>query len=361
MRILLLFLLTIYGGLAIGADVNQYIADTTQLFPNGIGPELKPFIGSFKIEPALSPDKISKVNYEIEIINDHKYYLDQDWELKLDFGENGSRIIGDTLFAWPGPHKKGDKFTGSFELQPLKSGTWNIGLYLYRLNQDRCYLSPISGISFSYCFDEDGLLQYCGEYKPLAIHCESSKVSFFDKNKDTLFIQGINQPHLDRGFSYNYYISPPPKINDTSSIHFILRANADSDGGVDIHLSTKGIKILSYPDPIGYSIHKGDIIELEFSFKPIPREYNDLGIYFSGWNAASNSPNTKTIMIQFVFNNDNSLKYIGYTGTIAKPAGKSLNSFPKIDDKKDCSLVLITKKGDILTDQSKIAKYNRHK
>ena len=111
MKIFLIYFLITLNGVALGGDVSRFIEDTVSYYPAVNGPRLKAFVGSFTIEPALAPNHLSKVNFEIEIINAADYYNNYDWELKLDFIECANYIMGDTHCTWPGPRKKGDRYS----------------------------------------------------------------------------------------------------------------------------------------------------------------------------------------------------------------------------------------------------------
>jgi hypothetical protein len=227
----------------------------------------------------------------------------------MDFIDNAVQIGGDTAFQWPGPHKVGSIFTGSFEFTPLRSGDWDITLYCRRPAFFHISQQIKAGIGFRWRLSPEGELRYLGKQGIVPDGCMTPK-SFFYKG-DSIHIKPSSEASLNSAFQYSVLIEPIPKIGDTSTVHYYLRANKDIPEGCDIIIGYWGIEVSSPPKAMAHHISKGEQVELSLKIIPMPINSElSLNLMITYGLDSRNRPNSQSIANSFIFNNDSTLKLI---------------------------------------------------
>ncbi len=269
------------------------------------------FTGVFNFENIPKPLERARVSFTLNVVDENLPYLQDDWLIKVDYTDNSISLISDSLFLWPGPHKAGDNYSGSIEFIPLMSGPWQITLYLVQFIQRGIGTNSKSGISFQWCFDPDGNLEYLGKPINLSDCLDKGLVFFFDK--DSLFFPQYFGPYKHGLFTCEVTIKPIPKIGDTSIAYYKLTALKDIPGGCDMSIEGTGMEFTKIPLKIDYPIFKGQSIELQVGFTPKPvraRHHLKLALS-SGESKEERRDNLQHIHYTFIFHNDGSLRYAG--------------------------------------------------
>lgn len=262
------------------------------------------FVGSFDFKTLPEPLKPAKVNFTLKtVLNIYPQLQNQDWQIKLFYLDNVARVIGDTIFHWPGPHKPGDQFSGSFEFIPLMAGTWDISLKPIGFKE--------GGIFFRWCIDADGNLKNLSSGSSRGSYCTTVRTMFF--TPDSVFINQFPNERGDWPFEYEITLKPTPRIGDICNVHFRLKANEDISGQCKITFSVQNMDVISRPENLNFSILKGQ--HLDFEFGIVPQAVSDLhkiGLAVSKncCDLESKVSNHQNIVCIPVFSEDGSLRYI---------------------------------------------------
>lgn len=272
------------------------------------------YIGSFDIETPPAPLSISKVNFSFEVtdLKDH-YGPDpfggDDWLLKVEYADHAVSIIGDTTFLWPGPHRAGDRFNRHIEFMPLRSGIGGISIALAGNGRDPDSGPIGSGMGFRWCLSPDGELRYLGKGEDMPQDCDDFTTLFF-KN-DSVLIGEAFEMRKSYAFEYRMLLTPLPKIGDTTTLHYYLRANEDIPGGCDIKLDAYCVEVVSLPKRMNNSITTGQVIEdsLKFISNPV-RDRHGITIDFQFEPVSQDRFSSQAIGACFIFDEIGNLKYI---------------------------------------------------
>ena len=307
------------GGLVIGgvtyAQVRQQIDNYPIKF--GTSPDIgyMPFIGSFEFDNLPNPLEPSRINFTLEVTDTHNPHADEDWRLRLHHLDNVVHVTSDTLFYWPGPHKPGDIFTGTFEFIPLMAGKWGMVLYINKVGDKTFGASLESGISFDWCLDRDGQLLYLDKIlqkRPEA--CTAERSFFFDN--DSIIIKQFPEHRQSYTFEYRIVISPLPRIGDTATIHYYLKANDDIMEGCRVSIDGQNVEDIIMPERMDFSIEKGRemVYRIKFIPKAVRGEENCITVGLRGLASKSNDYLGNSIRCSFIFNEDGTLRYVNDFG-----------------------------------------------
>jgi hypothetical protein len=167
-----------------------------------------------------------------------------------------------------------------------------------------------SGIQFSYCFDEDGELLYLDRPSPLRAFCPVL-LSFFGGGDSLCLYGGTNLSDI---FWTEVTIKPSLSIGDTSLVQLRMTAARDMPSGVDLRLSTAGLKLLSVPESIGQSVVAGDVITRKLLV--VPEAMNGVHFMSLQFDACQESELDlaaceQTSVFRFLFEASGPLKYAG--------------------------------------------------
>ncbi|PKK84619.1 MAG: hypothetical protein CVT49_02020 [candidate division Zixibacteria bacterium HGW-Zixibacteria-1] len=337
---LFLSLLFFICPIAIG-QINQTIVfDTTRYPASGSDKEHWDFVGTFAFNSLPQPLKKTLVNFELEAIRDDA----TDWQIRLLNHNNVARMLSDTLFNWPGPHKRGDKYSGYIEFIPLMSDKWTMVL------TNNCTgkvpipeMMIYHGISFQWCLNEDGELLYLDQIDSCP-WCSIAKAVFI--TPDTLHIMQFTYLRGSELCDYDIFVTPIPHIDDTSTIIYVLHANSLVTPYYDIAIGTSSADISYEPCNINYVMYPGDSLIIPIKF--IPRLAQQICSINLDFNDRSSNSDRKyehqSIICGFIFDNDGNLRYCGGSNFGHVPEDK----YPKLPypewylqyDRKDTSVYL---------------------
>jgi len=327
----IIFILTVLIAQSAIGQINQTIVfDTTKYyFPK---PGKWDFVGTFEFESLPQPLKNTRVNFELVAIRDDPDQVTGgDWQIRLLHQENVAKVVSDTLFTWPGPHKRGDRFTGVIEFIPLMSGNWT--MILVNNCTGRVPAPEIMiyrGISFQWCLDEDGELHSLDQFG-IQSACTGAKTVFL--TSDTLHFMQF--PHNHGAFlcDYEIFITPIPHIDDTSTIIFNLKANARVTPLFDVAIGTNSTDILYEVKNFDFSMPSGD--SLIFPVRFVPRLVGQICSINLVFNDRSPNSDRKyqrqSISCGFIFGNDGRLRYCGAENFGSVPEEK----YPKVPYRRD--------------------------
>lgn len=296
--------------------------------------------GSVDFEEFPGPLKPVRVNFSLEVVKPlPKETETAEWHIKIYYFDNVTQIVGDTLFYWPGLHTPGNRFTGSFEFVPLKSGLHTI--CLARDGHDGLLL-PLKDnrlISFQYCIDEEGELHFLDKYL-VPNHRERTKencwtIKTFFIPSDSIIMRQFPSGRETYAFEYEIKISPIPKIGDSSRITYRFKANENLPTGCNLDIVSTGMEIVSKPQKIDMNLNKDQYLEYYFDFVPKSIKGENSFMLDLRYISAKDSDriSTQGIQTRFVFNSDGSLRYIN-----DQPFGNFVpypENFPELDPIKD--------------------------
>lgn len=315
------------------AQVNLFINyDDIKNNPPELGfPCDRYYYGDFNIEGRPAPLVSTEVNFTLVAIrpDGRSKSVSEDWILKIVHNNNATRILGDTILIWPGPHDSGVSFTGSFQFVPLISGNWDVAISRIINSDDPVnsisdYISPIA---FSYCLDEDGQVCYLDRSDKTHSRCTQMNVIFFDSSivKTDYY---INRPRDI--FNYNLKISPLPKIGDTSNLDIQLIAIKGLPNGCDLLIDGYYMEYLSQPKPIHRTVNIGDKIDLNIRFVPARvRDGHKIVIKLSDLSMSNLRDGLQQVTpLKFIFDNDGNLRYLSHSGFPGMTEDKLPDAFP---------------------------------
>ncbi len=303
---LALFLLPIFVWSATDAKIRQHIEfDTTQI-PRRSFDMAWPFVGSFDFESLPRPLEPTRVDFTLECTmkGDHDYNLfnERDWIIKIFYFNNAVRILSDTVFSWPGPHKMGDRYSNYIEFIPLVSCQFGgISLEI-----------PGTGkrVSFHWCLNEDGELLRLEQGEWADHPCQSCiGTTFF--SRDSISFYQIPSDRTSGIFQYEISIQPTPKIGDTSVIIYRLTANRDINDACEMAFGINSMNITEIPKTIDYSLMKGQSVDIEMEF--VPRAVsNEHSIGLTTYDCdipGQQRLDRQFIFVGFIFDENGNLRY----------------------------------------------------
>ena len=338
-----IFIMLVISPTAIG-QINQTIVFDTARYHFSPPPRWA-YVGTFEFQSLPQPLKSTRVNFELEAARDDINYVEaSNWQIRLLNQENVARVIGDTLFNWPGPHKRGDRYSGSFEFIPLMSGRWTIVL---ANNCPGGALFPDGmlsrGISFQWCLDEEGILHFLDQFD-MGEPCTGVTTVFL--TADTLHFMQF--PYLcgSELCDYDILITPIPHIDDTSTIIYDLHANARVFSQYDIAIGTYSVDISYESKNIDFNMFPGDNLIIPVQFIPrlagkictISLEFNDRSL------DTERNYRRQSINCAFIFDHDGKLRYCN-TGRLGSVTEEKYPKLPYPEwhpkyDPKDTTVIL---------------------
>jgi len=189
LKTLLISFLALATSIPVSGQINLEIAgyDTTvHLKMPRVYRHMRPFVGTFTFQEAPRPLDPVRVDFSLTVRNDYDSYYDVDpWDIKVLWDTKAMRLVGDSLFPWPGPHPIGAELSGSFEVIPLLSGLHGFSVYW---DEPGLYDSKLD---VSWCFDKDGVLSFLDRVELIgrrAPDCTQDWCTFF--NEDTVYVVG---------------------------------------------------------------------------------------------------------------------------------------------------------------------------
>lgn len=261
-----------------------------------------PFVARFRFEKEPAPLDTVLVHYSLEVM---EYYptTDTTWQLRIEYQSQAVQLIGDSIITWDAPHKIGETYEGTLKLIPLRSGLQAIYIYRQYTKSLAEGILMANGVSFEWCMDQDGNVTFVGASEGRPVDCNVMRVVYFDEN-GLAFYSGNKS--LDM-FDYTGSIQSVPAIGDTVVLSFQLTANRDLPAGYDFHVLGKCSQIISGPQNTGDAIFKGDTVEMELRFIPLPlRGPHKIFLHFE---SVTNPIRTMMIPIAFVFGEDGGMRY----------------------------------------------------
>ncbi len=314
----------------VGADAQirrHFDFDASKIYHNRFG-GVRVFTGSFDFEQLPAALQQTRVHFNLTAVRGDVPNFDEDWIIKLNYLHGTIRLLSDTIFYWPGPHKEGDIFGGYIEFIPNLSSKWDMDIYWQPSAKAHQFGQIKNGISFYWCINEDGQLIDLGVPGDHEGNLSKSRVFFFDK--DSVYISQYLGPYDNELFKYNLIIKPIPKTGDSSTIYLNLKAIKDIVGGCDIRLIGNSISFMKIPSRIDYPISMGQNVKLELGFIPEKvRAVNGINIEFSmGSSIKERIANFQRIHCSFIFNNDGTLRYISTDGLDLIPDDRLPQDFP---------------------------------
>ena len=325
-------------------QINQIIVFDTTRYPVADIEHLD-FVGTFEFESLPQPLKNTRVNFRLEAIRDEPDNGEpNDWQIRLLYQNNAARVVSDTLFIWPGPHKHGDSYSGYIEFIPLMSDKWTMVLINNCAGKVPAPEMMIyHGISFQWCLNEDGELQYLDQIDSCP-WCSAAKAVFI--TPDTLHFMQF--PYEKGSFlcDYDIYVTPIPHINDTSTIIFSLHANSNITPQYDIAIGTYSVDISYESNNVDFNISPGDNLVVSVNFIPrLAGRICSINLVFNDRSLNSKDKyQRQSIACGFIFDDDGKLRYCGGSGF-----GLSANDkYPRLPyqewhpkyDPKDTTVVL---------------------
>lgn len=250
----------------------------------------------------------------------------EDWVIKLYYYDNTVRITGDTVFTWPGPHKVGDTFVGSFEFMPLRAGLWRLSFGFAGRMRD--FPNTVE-----WCFDEDGVLKYLGPpVRRNRSMYDYPKVTFF--NNDEVVLKEFSREG-PAPFEYEIVMMPAPRVGDTATVHFYLTAKEDIGANSEITLETFGMSLPSPPEKFNLPVDSGQYIEYTLQFVPQPvRDVHKIKIRFKYLSLKKNLSASETIGCNMIFDSFGNLKYIRDWSLGGISSDKYAANLPMADSQK---------------------------
>jgi hypothetical protein len=306
------FLIVLFPILAFG-QIQTTVGDFKEkIYSGGLNPEFRFFVGSFNFRSLPKPLEPCKVDFVLEIPEEHSPIPENDWKIRINYHNNAVQIIGDTTFIWFGPHNVGSRYSGTFEFIPLRSGDCGVTLNYHSPVRHTAYENKKAGIGFRWCLSPDGELRYLGKGQGMPEDCGNINSVFF--KGDSLTILDDPESRSSQPFEYKILAEPQPRIGDTTNIHFFLKARQDILTGCDLSIDVGSMELLNQPDKMNFPIFKDQLVEC--TFKVIPRPIrNGHGITFH----ISCEPEmgkmckySQIIECSFIYNNDSTLRYVNY-------------------------------------------------
>jgi len=294
-------------------DFEENIVDANVGHEAYMGPEFRFFIGTFHFPSLPKPLEPCKVDFILEISKETPYISDNDWEIRINYLNNTVQMTGDTAFNWPSPHKVGSKFAGSFEFIPLRSGEWGLTLYYHHPVRLIFFERMEAGIGFRWCLSPEGKLLYLGKGPGMTYDCSGISSIFF--NRDSINIKPFPDDNDTYAFRYNVVIKPTPRIGDTATVHYYLKANENIPGGCDLTIYEHGFKIIELPEKMDYAISIGDELELLLKIVPLAMgKDHRMNLALNFEEARKDRFSGQSIICNFIFNNDSTLNLANTEG-----------------------------------------------
>ncbi|PKK84620.1 MAG: hypothetical protein CVT49_02025 [candidate division Zixibacteria bacterium HGW-Zixibacteria-1] len=325
-------------------QINQTIVFDTTIYHFSPPPRWA-YVGTFEFQSLPQPLKTTRVNFELEAVREDINQVEvSNWQIRLLNHDNVARVIGDTLFNWPGPHKRGDRYSGSFEFIPLMAGRWTMVLANNCIGKVPVPDMMLNrGISFQWCIDENGELQYLNQLD-MGPSCSVSRAVFI--TPDTLHFPQFSDRRGLELCDYDMIITPIPHIDDTSTIIFNLHANSHITPQYDIAIGTNSTDISFESKNINFNIPAGDNLVIPVKFVPrLARERCSINLVFNDRSLNSERKyQRQSIACGFIFDDDGKLRYCGGNnfGHVSKEKYPRLpyqDWHPKFDP-KDTTVIL---------------------
>ncbi|MDX9856977.1 MAG: hypothetical protein RBT76_04260 [candidate division Zixibacteria bacterium] len=307
------FLITITGLALLTFSASQAQINQTIEFHtfDQIGLRYAPRIisGTVYFESLPEPLKKTRVRFEIYFNSVANYIgdnpLERDTLVHIAFEEYRVEV-SDTLFVWPAPIYTNEPFKGEFEITPLMAGNSSFAIHL--IDQ------RFGALGVSWTFDVDGNLLYLGNP---ADTTQKGTRAYKGINYPAIFFEGdsiafepypaSNAPPYD-ALRFACVITPVPRIGDTSYISCRVNAIKSIADSVRIELRRRGISVLGEPTTAVKSLTRGEEEEFRTGFVPLAVNGPQ---YLSFTFRTVETEQQQVIPLDFVFNNDSTLRFIG--------------------------------------------------
>jgi hypothetical protein len=307
--VLLLIFISTYS--VVNAAIKQHIEfDTTLIYRDWANPPWL-FVGTFDFERLPQPLQPTKVKFELKAVRDDKPDSSpKDWRINLIYNDNAVKILSDTIFYWPPPHKIGDIFNGIINFVPMMAGVHAIALDMASGKRNPPAIAFQEDLSFRWLIDEDGILRHLDQYSgPIDKRYPSGSYFF---TQDSVYIKSPPDRWKKEIFEYEITIKPAPKINDTSTIKFRLIANREINDGYEIAYGLNNMDLVIEPKKISRSVIKGEMFDVELGFVPRAIEKNhSIGLtVYNTSDSTRRGSGRQSIGVSFAFDNNMNLKYV---------------------------------------------------
>ena len=270
---------------------------------------IRPFIGTIEFQNEPAPMKQTTVHFQLEIPEESPWQDEKDWVLRLDYTKGKVQILTDTIFYWSGPHREGDRYSGSITFIPKASGHYGITIYLDPESKLLPLYSLTPGMKFSWCLDENGGLQFLGNPQFKNVECYPLTTHFFEG--DSVILAGVQQSRFL--FDYEVLLTPIPTLEDTLHLVYKLTANTDLTTGVDLRIDAYNLKIVSFPDDLSAPLFTGQSLEVVIKAVPVKTPTGH-SIVLQFWkeygNKSLRATDRQTIMCQFQFDDNGRLRFV---------------------------------------------------
>ena len=286
--------------------------------------------GTFDFENIPLPLQKARVKFTLRIIGPDVPEPNNDWSIGLHYSKRLAKVLSDTLFNWPGPHKKGDSLTGYLDFIPLLSGKHYIVFCLIReviikynrsCTEWKTECDVMGGVYFYWCINKDGILEDLGIRGDGVCRDPETRVVFFDK--DFVNMYHFFYPGPGKILEYDAAIRPIPQIGDTSYLYFDITALEDIFSWGGFYIKATNIEILNISDTINIPLLKGEHFKIKIGFIPLEAK--------KGQEIIITSSRGVHFDCNFVFNDDRTLRYVCTDGFNNFPDDKFPQNFPSLD------------------------------
>lgn len=347
MKLIIIALTVLFSLPAFGGEINTVVEDTSTHYGYSVRGGERPFTSKIEFLSLPAPLKETRLRFTLEVINDDLPYMDKDWMIKIGHNFKITEVSGDEEFAWPGPHKSGNKLVEEISFIPLVSGPGSINIFLYKANNEPSYGGLESGSTVSWCLNEDGELLFLGSPKLSEFQCSNVMVNYFDTAP--IIFQYDGNPKGRDLFSCMLNINPLPKINDTIVLNYKLVALKTMPDGCDLKLNAFCMDIVSFPPWNETNILKGQEFDLSFILKPnaVADKHTVVLRIIENYNTMNRMEYTQNIPCHFLYESNGDLKYISQFSLTNVPQDKYSKNFRKADQKRDRSIITLKANGEI--------------
>ncbi len=335
MKLAILSICILLNCISMAGDISTHMVfDNTISGPPAQG-IFMPFTGTLDFNTVPTANGICDVEFELEIVNDIASYYLEDWLLGISYDVDGIILIDHSDLDWPGSHKDGDKFKGSFSFKTIKSGEWQVGVYVDSINNSNLHSGWGLGLNCEFCIDQDGILHRLIKYHSKHNRCYQASTVFMDKDTVVLTQKEEHKDVMD--LQYEVTLQPRPKINDTTVLLMDFVANANIDKDMEAEIYTQGVEIISAKRNLKSPMYAGDSGQILLEIMPLAVNavhivsINIKAPYAKGQKGRQFA----RADIVMLFGNDNNLKYANLNGKLSYPPELTPTIYRDLDNKRD--------------------------
>ncbi|MEW6050683.1 MAG: hypothetical protein AB1644_06430 [Candidatus Zixiibacteriota bacterium] len=291
----------------------------------------RPFYAKFEFREVPRSFDTAVADFELVVCQEDFLEQRKVWPIRVAYSPATTTLLSDSVIYWRGGHELGTTLTGTIRFIPLTSGIASIAFFWQPVDSilDN-FIYLVNGVSFEWCLNDDGELEYlgCSEGKP--VDCAGSGAYFF-KN-DQFRIRSTRVETERYPFDYEISNEGPLLVGDTGTVLFNLKVLHDLPKGVDIDLVGESCELLSSEANLRTALAKGDSVHLRVSFIPRPvRDDHGISVIVQDLGVFQDSGyRHQTIRFGFSFNDAGRLRYVG-TGQWSAPASALPRSYPWAD------------------------------